>query len=78
MFGKITTNLLFIPTKETPIMGSSIAQSPYCLSNDVKAKLSRKVHGKMTLFASSFDKPMKICARLFLFDNFLRLFFKAI
>ena len=56
--------------KENP--NSSNVQSHYCTSNDVKAKcksLSRKFHGQMTLFASAFAKPMKICARLFLFDK---------
>ena len=58
--------LLHIPAKETPNMGSnysSISQAHYCISNDVKAKcqsLSRKFHGEMTLFASAFAKPMKI------------------
>ena len=53
-------------------VNSSIAQLHYCISNDVKAKcrsLSRKFHGEMTLFASAFAKPMKIRARLFLFDK---------
>ena len=70
-------------------VNSSIAQSHYCISNDVKAKLSRKFHGEMTFFASMFAKPIKIRARLFLFDKpikcfgfvyvlFLRLFFKVI
>ena len=68
MFGKIKTKLLLILTKETPNMGSKQfdqAQSHYCISNDVKAKLSRKFHGEMTLFASAFPKPMKIRASLF-------------
>ena len=51
------------------VVNSSIAQSHYCISNGVKAKLSRKFHGEMTLFASAFGKPMKIGARLFLFDK---------
>ena len=72
MFGKVKTKLLLILAKETPNMGSkqinSIDQSHYCISNDVKAKLSRKFHGEITLFASAFDKPMKIRACLFLFD----------
>ena len=41
-------------------------------SDDVKAKcrsLSRKFHGEMTLFASAFANPIKIRARLFLFDK---------
>ena len=53
---------------------SSIAQSHYCISNDVKAKLSRKFHGEMTLFASAFAKPMKIRARLFLFNKPIKCF----
>ena len=66
-------------------VNSSIAQSHYCISNDVKAKcqlLSRKFYGQMALFASAFAKPMKIRGRLFLFDKsikcFARLFFKVI
>ena len=51
---------------------SSIAQSHYCISNDVKAKLSRKFHGEMTLFASAFTKPVKI--RFFLFDKPIKCF----
>ena len=50
-------------------VNSSIAQSHYYNSNDVKAKcrsLSRKFHGEMTLFASAFAKPMKISACFFL------------
>ena len=51
-------------------VNSAIAQSHYWISNDVKAKLSRKFHGEMTFFASAsanYAKPMKIHARLFLF-----------
>ena len=75
MFGKIKTTFLLIPAKETPNMGSkqSIAQSHYCISNDVKAKLSRKFHGEMTLFASAFAKPMKIRARLLVFCSISQL-----
>ena len=70
MLGSVKTRLLLIPAKETPNMAvnSSIAQSHYCNSNDVKAKcrsLSRKFHGEMTLFESAFAKPMKIRARFF-------------
>ena len=53
-------------------VNSSIAQSYYCISIDVKAKcrsLSRKFHGEMTLFAFAFAKLLKIRARLFLFDK---------
>ena len=39
---------------------SSIAQSHYCISNDAKAKLSRKFHAETTLLASALAKPMKI------------------
>ena len=53
---------------------SSIAQSHYCVSNAVRAKLSRKFHGEMTLFAFAFAKPMKIRARLFLFDKPIKCF----
>ena len=42
---------------------SSIAQSHYCISNEVKAKLSRKFHAETTLLASAFAKPMKNCFR---------------
>ena len=55
-------------------VNSSIAQSHYRISNDVKAKLSREFHGEMTLFASVFAKPMKIRARLFLFDKPIKCF----
>ena len=76
MFGEIKTKLLLILAKETPNVGSkqtsSIAQSHYCISNDVKAKLSRKFHGEMTLFASAFTKPVKI--RFFLFDKPIKCF----
>ena len=48
---------------------SLITQSHYCISNDVKAKLSRTFHGEMTLFASVFAKPMKIRAHLCSFDK---------
>ena len=70
MFGKIKTKLL-IPAKETPNMGSKQfnCQSHCCISNEVKAKLSRKFHREMMLFASTLAKPMKICACLFLFDK---------
>ena len=51
------------------VVSSSIAQSHYCISNDVKAKLSKKYQGEMTLFASAFAKPMNIRARLLLFDK---------
>ena len=78
MFCKIKTELLLIPAKKTPnliwTVNSSIAQSHYCISNDIKAKLSRKFHGEMTLFASEFAKPMKIRAHLFLFDKPIKCF----
>ena len=41
-------------------VNSSIAPSHYCISNDVKAKLSKMFDGEMTLFASAFAKPVKI------------------
>ena len=37
----------------------AIAQSHYCISNDVKVKLSRKFHAETTLLASAFAEPMK-------------------
>ena len=52
-------------------VNSSIAQSHYCISNDVKAKLSRKCHGE---FAAAFTKPMKIRGLLFLFDKPIKCF----
>ena len=55
------------------VVNNSIAQSHYCISNDVKAKLSRKFHGEMTLFASAFAKPMKIRARLLVFCSISQL-----
>ena len=62
-------------------MGSKHFDCPiafiYCISNDVKANsrsLSRKFHGEMTLFASTFAEPMKICACLFLFDKPIKCF----
>ena len=69
MFGKLKTKLRLISAKKTNIpVGSkycsSISQSHYCISNNIKVKcrpLSRKFHGEMTLLA----KPMKIHARLF-------------
>ena len=62
---------LLIPAKETPNKGSKQFDFPShdCISNDVKAKLSRKFHGEMRLLAFVFAKPMKIRARLFLFDK---------
>ena len=48
------------------VVNSSIAQSHYCISNDVK--------GEMTLFASVFAKPMKIRARVLLFDKPIKCF----
>ena len=76
MFGKIKTRPLLIPAKETPNMAvnSSIVQSHYWISNDVEAKLCRKFHGEMTLYASAFANPMKIRARLFLFDKQIECF----
>ena len=50
-------------------VNSSVAQSYYRLSNDVKVKLSRKFRREMTLFASAFSKLMKVCACLFLFNK---------
>ena len=55
-------------------VNSSFAQLHYCKSNDVKAKLSRKFHGEMTMFAAAFAKPMKIRAHLFLFDKPIKCF----
>ena len=58
-------------------VNSSIAQSHYCVSNDVKAKcrlLSRKFHEEQTLFVSTFAKPMKIRPRLLLFDKPIKCF----
>ena len=57
-------------------INSSIAQSYYCISNDVKEKcrsLSRKFHGEMT-YASAFAKPMEIRALLFLFSKPIKYF----
>ena len=54
------------------VMNSSVAQSHYCISNEVKTEcrsLSWKFHGELTLFASAFAKPMKIGAPLFSFDK---------
>ena len=50
------------------------AQSHFCISIDVSAKLSRTFPGEMTLFAYAFAKPMKIRARLFLFDKRIKCF----
>ena len=68
---RLKQSFSLLPPRELLIwpVNSSIAQSHYCISNDVKAKLSRKFHGGMTLFASAFAKPMKIRACLFLFDK---------
>ena len=69
---------LFAPRKLLIwVVNSSIAQSHYCIPNDVKAKyrsLSWKFHGEMTLFASAFAKPMKNRARLFLFHKPIKCF----
>ena len=74
MFGKIKTKLLLIPANETPNMGSKQYDCPITLLHfkwrQAKCRsLSRTFHGEMTLFASAFAKPMKIRARLFLFDK---------
>ena len=78
MFGKIQTKLLLIrpPWKILIILAvnSLIAQSHYFISNDDKAKLCRKFHGNMMLFASAFAKPMKIQAHLFLFNKLIKCF----
>ena len=76
MFGKIKQSFSLFPPRKPLIwaVNSSIAQSHYCISNDVKAELSRKFHGEMTLFASAFAKPMEIRARLFLFDKPIKYF----
>ena len=66
MFGKIKRKHLLIPAKETRniwAVDRAIAQSHYCISNDVKAKLSRKFHAETTLLASAFAKPIKIFFR---------------
>ena len=64
---------LFPPRKlQIWAVNNSIAQSHYCISDDVKAKLS--FHGEMTLFASVFAKPMKIRTRLFLLDRPIKCF----
>ena len=58
-------------------VNSSIAQSHYRISNDIKAKcrsLSRKFHREISLFASAFAKPMKIRARLFLIEKPIKYF----
>ena len=55
----------------------SIAQSHYCISNDVKAKcpsLSREFDGETRIFASAFAKPMKIRTRSFLFNKPIKSF----
>ena len=70
MFGKIKAKLLFISVNTRKLLiwavNSSISQSHYCISTVVKATLSGKFHGKMTMFASVFVEPMKIRAPLFL------------
>ena len=54
---------LFPPRKlQIWAINSSIAKSHYCISNE------------MTLFASAFAMPMKIRARLFLFDKPIKCF----
>ena len=79
MFGKIKQSFSLFPPRKLLIwaVNSSIAQSHYCISDDVKPKcrsLSRKFHGEMTLFACAFAKPMKVHARLFLFDKPIKCF----
>ena len=76
---RLRQSYFLFPTRKLLIwaVNSSIAQSHYCVSNDVKVKcrsLSRKFHGEMMLFASAFVKPMKIRARLFLFDKPIKSF----
>ena len=73
---KLKQSFFLFPLRKLLIwaVNSSIAQSHYYISNDVKAKLSRKFHGEMTLFASAFAKPMTIRARLFLFDKPIKCF----
>ena len=69
---------LFPPRKRLIwAVNSLIAQSHYCISNDINVRcrsLSRKFHGEMTLFASAFAKPMKIRAGLSLFDTPIKCF----
>ena len=67
---RLKQSFSYIPARKFLIwaVNSSIAQSNYCISNDVEAKcrsLSRKFHRGMTLFASAFAKPMKSRCRLF-------------
>ena len=74
---RLKQSFSLLPTRKLQIraVNSSIAQSHYCVINDVKAKFSRKFHGEnMTLFLSDFAKPMKIRARLFLFDKPIKCF----
>ena len=59
MFGKIITKLR---------LANHITAFQKCRS------LYRKFHGEMTLVASAFAKPMKIRARLFLFDKPIKCF----
>ena len=74
---RLKQNFSLFPPKKLLMweVNSSIAHSHYCISNDVKAKLSRKFYGEtVTLSASAFAKPMKIRARLFLFDKPIKCF----
>ena len=73
---RLKQSFSFFPPRKLLIwtVNSSIAQTHYCISNDVKAKLSRKFHGEMTLFAFAFLRPMKIRACLFLFDKPIKCF----
>ena len=75
-FARLKHSFSLLPLRKLLIwaVNSSIAQSHYCISNDVKAKLSRKLNGKMTFFTTAFAKPMKIRARLFLFDRPIKCF----
>ena len=65
---RLTQSFSVFPPRKLLIwaVNSSIAQSHYCTSNDVKAKLSRKFHGEVTLFASAFAKSF-----LFTFCNYV-------
>ena len=79
MFSKIKTKLLFIPAKETPNIGSKQFDSPITVLH-FKWRQSeipiafQKFPWRDDVVVSAFAKPMKIRARLFLFDKPIKCF----
>ena len=79
MFRQLKTKLLLIPAKKTPNMGSKQFDCPITLLHFKRrqSETFQKVPWRddvVTLFASALAKPMKIRARLFLFDKPIKCF----